>query len=119
MTLSRWRRKGLRSRGLHWCWWGRVWWGRGGRRWSDQPVLWCVLYIWSDDCNLISLSGNGGDGGDASSGDAFAYSKGGKAKAYSGHGGDASGGSVKDKKPGYGHGYRSGGLIDVASGAYP
>ncbi|KAN0121591.1 hypothetical protein V8E52_003487 [Russula decolorans] len=66
---------------------------------------------------LINLfSGNGGDGGDASSGDAFAYSKGGKAKAYSGHGGDASGGSVKDKKPGYGHGYRSGGLIDVASG---
>ena len=68
--------------------------------------------------HLISLSGNGGDGGDASSGDAFAYSKGGKAKAYSGHGGDASGGSVKDKKAGYGHGYRSGGLLDVASGAY-
>lgn len=66
--------------------------------------------------HLINLSGNGGDGGDASSGDAFAYSKSGKAKAYSGHGGDASGGSV-DKNAGYGHGYRSGGLIDVATGA--
>jgi hypothetical protein len=72
----------------------------------------CIVYLVSR-LHLISLSGNGGDGGDASSGDAFAYSKGGKAKAYSGHGGDASGGSVK------GHGYRSGGLIDVASGAYP
>lgn len=77
-----------------------------------------IVYLVSR-LHLISLSGNGGDGGDASSGDAFAYSKGGKAKAYSGHGGDASGGNVKDKKPGYGHGYsRSGGLIDVASGAY-
>jgi len=62
------------------------------------------------------LSDNGGDGGDASSGDAFAHSKGGKAKASSGPGGDASGGSVKDKKHGYGHQYKSGGLVDVASG---
>jgi hypothetical protein len=73
-----------------------------------------IVYLVSR-LHLISLSDNGGDGGDASSGDAFAYSKGGKAKAYSGHGGDASGGSVK---PGYDHGYRSGGLIDVASGVY-
>ncbi|KAF8480975.1 hypothetical protein DFH94DRAFT_828471 [Russula ochroleuca] len=66
---------------------------------------------------LINLfSGNGGDGGDASSGDAFAYSEGAKAKAYSGPGGDASGGSVKDEKSGYGHGYRSGGPVDVTSG---
>lgn len=68
--------------------------------------------------HLNSLSGNGGDGGDASSGDAFAYSDGAEAKAYSGPGGDASGGSVKDEKLGYGHGYRSGGIVDVASGAY-
>ena len=66
---------------------------------------------------LINLSGNGGDGGDASSGDAFAFGKG--AKAYSGPGGDASGGSVKDEKPEYGHGHRSGGLVNVASGVYP
>ncbi|KAI0005502.1 hypothetical protein BJV74DRAFT_880748 [Russula compacta] len=51
------------------------------------------------------FSSNGGDGGDASSGPAFAYGK--DAKASSGHGGNASGGSVKDEKyekPGYGHG---------------
>lgn len=69
---------------------------------------------------LTSLPGNGGDGGDASSGPAFAYGK--DAKASSGHGGDASGGSVKDEKyekPGYGHGYRPRGLGDVASGMYP
>lgn len=65
------------------------------------------------------LSDNGGDGGDASSGDAFAFGEGAKAKAYSGPGGNASGGSIKDEKPGYGHGYRSGGLVDVASGVYP
>jgi hypothetical protein len=65
------------------------------------------------------MSGNGGDGGDASSGTAFAYGKG--AKASSGSGGDASGGSVKDEKyekPGYDHKYRSGGLGNVASGMY-
>lgn len=67
---------------------------------------------------LISLSGNGGNGGDASSGNAFAYSKGGKANAYSGSGGDASGGSVKNEKPGYAHGHRSGGLVDIVSGVY-
>lgn len=63
--------------------------------------------------------GNGGDGGDASSGSAFAYGKG--AKAYSGPGGNASGGSVKDEKyknPGYGYEYKSGGLAGVASGMY-
>jgi len=63
------------------------------------------------------LSGNGGDGGDASSGSAFAYGK--DAKAYSGHGGDASGGSVEDEvheEPGHGYGHRSDGIIDVASG---
>jgi hypothetical protein len=37
-------------------------------------------------------TGNGGDGGDAHSGDAFAFGPG--ASAYSGPGGDASGGSV-------------------------
>jgi len=72
---------------------------------------------------LINLSsGNGGDGGDASSGSAVAYGKG--AKAYSGPGGDASGGSVnaeKDKKPsyygkGYGYGHRWSSIADVASG---
>jgi hypothetical protein len=67
------------------------------------------------------MSGNGGDGGDASSGSAFAYGK--DAKAYSGPGGDASGGSVKDdkyEKPSYRHGhkYRFSGLGDVASGVY-
>jgi hypothetical protein len=63
---------------------------------------------------LINLSGNGGDGGDASSGDAIAYGKG--AKAYSGPGGDASGGSVGDRKPGYGH--KHGDVVNVASGMY-
>jgi hypothetical protein len=61
---------------------------------------------------LTNLSGNGGNGGDASSGDAIAYGKG--AKAYSGPGGNASGGSVGDRKPGYGH--KSGGVVNVASG---
>jgi hypothetical protein len=61
------------------------------------------------------LSGNGGNGGDASSGDAIAYGKG--AKAYSGPGGDASGGSVGGRRPGYGH--KSGGVVNVASGVYP
>jgi hypothetical protein len=67
----------------------------------------------------MSISGNGGDGGDASSGDAFAYGEG--AKAYTGPGGDASGGSVEDEKyegPGYGHKHRFDGLGDVASGVY-
>ena len=65
------------------------------------------------------MSGNGGDGGDASSGSAFAYGKG--AKTYSGPGGDASGGSVTDEryeKPEYGYEYRYGGLGNVASGVY-
>lgn len=77
----------------------------------------CIVH-WVGRLRLNSLLDNGGDGGDASSGDAFAYSKGAKAKAYSGPGGNASGGSVIDEKPGYGHGYRSGGIADVASGAY-
>ena len=38
--------------------------------------------------------GNGGDGGDASSGSAYAHGSG--AKAFSGPGGDASGGSIND-----------------------
>ena len=62
--------------------------------------------------------GNGGDGGDASSGSAFAYGK--SAKAYSGPGGNASGGSVKDernKRPGYKYN-KFGGLADVTSGMY-
>ncbi|KAI9512624.1 hypothetical protein F5148DRAFT_1161632 [Russula earlei] len=72
------------------------------------------------DGGLINiLSGNGGDGGDASSGSAFAYGK--DAKAYSGPGGNASGGSVNhemERKPGYGYGRRSNGIIDVASSVY-
>ncbi|KAH8998746.1 hypothetical protein EDB86DRAFT_759625 [Lactarius hatsudake] len=41
---------------------------------------------------INTWSGNGGDGGDASSGDAHAYSN--RASAYSGHGDHAAGGSV-------------------------
>jgi hypothetical protein len=66
------------------------------------------------------MSGNGGDGGDASSGSAFAYGKG--AKASSGPGGDASGGSVKSEKyyakSSHGYRYKFNGLGDVASGVY-
>lgn len=75
-----------------------------------------------DQLSVTSLLGNGGDGGDASSGSAVAYGKG--AKAYSGPGGDASGGSVnaeKDKKPGYygkGYGHRWSSIANVASGVY-
>jgi hypothetical protein len=59
----------------------------------------------------ISSLGNGGDGGDASSGSAYAYGSG--AKAFSGPGGDASGGSVNEGK----HGREYGSVVDLASGA--
>ena len=42
----------------------------------------------------ILRAGNGGDGGDASSGDAHAYGQ--RASAYSGPGGNAAGGPVSD-----------------------
>ena len=58
----------------------------------------------------IPHEGNGGNGGDASSGDAHAYTqRSSSSAAYTGPGGDASGGSV------FGH---VGGLIDIFSGMY-
>lgn len=59
----------------------------------------------------ISSLGNGGDGGDASSGSAYAYGSG--AKAISGLGGDASGGSIKEGM----HGREYDSVLDLASGA--
>lgn len=59
----------------------------------------------------ISSLGNGGDGGDASSGSAYAY--GSSAKAFSGPGGDASGGSINEGM----HGRENGSVLDLASGA--
>lgn len=60
----------------------------------------------------INSLGNGGDGGDASSGSAYAHGNG--AKAFSGPGGDASGGSINEGK----HRREYGSVLNVASGAY-
>ncbi|KAH9075832.1 hypothetical protein EDB83DRAFT_2515511 [Lactarius deliciosus] len=61
--------------------------------------------------DLIDIfSGNGGDGGDAISGSAYALGSG--SKAFSGPGGDASGGSVNEGKHRRGHIS----LLDFASG---
>lgn len=56
-------------------------------------------------------SGNGGDGGDASSGSAYADGRG--AKAFSGPGGDASGGSTNEGV----RGREYGSVLDFESGA--
>lgn len=67
--------------------------------------------VFGNVSGLIDLfSGNGGDGGDASSGSAYAYGSG--AKAFSGPGGDASGGSINEGK----HGREYGSVVDLASG---
>ncbi|KAI9454861.1 hypothetical protein BJY52DRAFT_1282426 [Lactarius psammicola] len=79
---------------------------------SLTSFLVCIAQFGLSPPQSVFPLGNGGDGGDASSGSAYAH--GGGSKAFSGPGGDASGGSVNEGK--HRREYRS--ILKFASGAY-